>query len=72
MTKGLQPATIQQLIKVIMTIAHEEQSVESLRVELCGHSVFMPYSGFQRLDRDLKGLINSTDIKNFLEYYSGS
>jgi len=58
--------TRNQLVKVIMTIAKEEQGLEAIRQALASQERFSPYTAFIRIKKKKENLITKGDIKVFL------
>jgi Ca2+-binding EF-hand superfamily protein len=58
--------TQMQLVKVMLTIARGENSLEVFRQILAEQTLFSPYTSFLRIDRKNKGYLDKEDLVNFL------
>ena len=56
------------LVRLLMGIAKAELSAERARQFLANQPLFEPYAAFQRIDRELHGIISSDNLKAFLRY----
>jgi len=60
--------TERRLKSLLQATGEGEQQLESLRQRLCSIPDFAPFSAFQRVDRDAKDFVNSSDILAFLRH----
>jgi len=56
-----------QLVKTIMTIAKEEQGLETIKQLLAEQKLFTPYTAFLRIDKLDHRHLTKTDLQSFLE-----